>query len=719
MNSFSEIAVPLADRGFRVFPLIPRTKRPLPMAGDYDHFDAASTDVEQLQHWNQQQPQANVGIIPDENFCFLETDDEVALRAACADLPSDVWDTTRASARENRCYFIYRQTMRTRRAGNMTLAREGKENLFEFKQHRLYVTGPGSIHPTTGKPYDVEWRRIPAMPDILLNRLCELYGKPKATGSLIMNDETKRQTALIDKFLEYYEVADTGNWFNKGKQWYKPIECPWGDEHDNANEGTSTCVVYTAGGGYGFDCKHRCSSKGWKDFRAELERRLPDHKFSFVADGASANVVVDARVEQPKRLRPEYPITAWEATVVAEFAKLCANDNNIPRKLYAEAFRCTLGAVVGDRIACDEVEGALPRTYTVIVAPKGKGKGTAIRRAVRFFDRMWNSARTSVTPGLLSGTRDFIWKPKGIGAWLAAASSVPGMARLTKDLQPTINSKPQMAWGDTLPRILSVHEEMKTFLSTLFIEGGVGSGMEGVVCQLWDDVTFHGTATGTREALYGEMMFSLLAGVTEEDWFDLLSRGNAVGSGLMSRFNMIGTQGQYDNVSRMSPPTFVKLQEAFLPRILQLEDAPCHVPPTEAAERIIGEWTEGLPEGSERMNIHVWRSAMLIAWLRHEDAITAKTAEDATLLGQYQIASHDYYRTQAADNATAKAQARIMRTLQMRGPMCKRDLQRNTNANRDGTELWNRALGGLVQDGAVAHGDDGAYFVIMSSPDPV
>jgi hypothetical protein len=34
---------------------------------------------------------------------------------------------------------------------------------------------------------------------------------------------------------------------------------------------------------------------------------------------------------------------------------------------------------------------------------------------------------------------------------------------------------------NTLPRILSVREEMKAVLSTLFIEGGVGSGVEGDV----------------------------------------------------------------------------------------------------------------------------------------------------------------------------------------------------------------------------------------------
>lgn len=148
-----------------------------------DHFDAATTDRTDLELWDKQVPRANVGISPDENFCFLETDDEAALKEACKDLPSEIWDTSRVSARQNRCYYIFRQTMRTRKAGNMTIEREGEDNLFEFKQHRVYVTAPGSIHPKTGKPYGVEWRLIPAMPDVLLNRLCELYGAPNLLES--------------------------------------------------------------------------------------------------------------------------------------------------------------------------------------------------------------------------------------------------------------------------------------------------------------------------------------------------------------------------------------------------------------------------------------------------------------------------------------------------------------------------------------------------------
>lgn len=298
MSVFLEIALPLAERGFRVLPLIPKQKRPLPMAGDADHFDAATTDAQQIASWSKQEPNANVGISPDEIFCFLETDSESDLKEACKDLPPEVWDTARVSARDNRSYYIFRQTMRTKRAGNMTATREGKENLFEFKQHRVLVTGPGSIHPKTNAPYAVEWRNIPAMPDVLLNRLCDLYGTPKVTNSGEMSENVKRETALLDSFLARYEVATTGDWFNKGKSWYRPVECPWLDQHENSNQGSSTCVVYTEGGGYGFDCKHRCAGKGWKEFRAELESRFPDRRFSFVCGEPDAVAVLGEVTEE-------------------------------------------------------------------------------------------------------------------------------------------------------------------------------------------------------------------------------------------------------------------------------------------------------------------------------------------------------------------------------------------------------------------------------------
>jgi hypothetical protein len=675
--TFLETALQCAVRGWHVFPLVPRDKYPRIAKKDGGRgFHDGTTSEEQIRTWWAAYPTSNVGIACGMSG-LLVYDVDTGLRD---DAHFEDWRirnglpetyTVRTGKRpEFRVQMYY-----------LGSAKDGKFDLDgccgDIKSEGGLVLAVGSVHPD-GAEYEVlRDKELVAAPAVI---------EASRRKKVVANANVPVPALGPGEGRHDYLIQRLGQEFSKGwgrevllsklEEWNNGFAVPYGFEHLEA-------MLESA--------------------FANFEEPKPEGK---VIIGNTAAPPEPASLTERKR--PTYPIEVWDGTAVGEFAKLCAADNNIPRKIYAESFRCVLGAVVGDRISCLGVDGALPRSYTIILAPKGKGKGTGIRRAVRFFSQAWTSAMTTVTPGLLFGERNSMWKPKGIGAWIAAASSVPGMANLTKDIK---NTPIHMSWGDTLPRILSVHEEMKTFLSTLFIKGGVGSGMEGVICQLWDDVSFNGTATGGRDAQYGEMMFSLLAGVTEEDWFDILSQGNAVGGGMMSRFNLIGTEGNYENVSRMSPPDFTALRGTFLPRIRLLEDAHARLQPTEGADNVISEWQDSLPEGSERMNIHVWRSALMLAWLRHEDAITAKTAGDAVRLGQYQIASHDYYRTKTVENPVAKVQARIVRALEMRGPLTKRELQKYTNAHREGTDVWNRGLDGLVRDRSVGKGEDGNYYM--------
>ncbi len=422
-----------------------------------------------------------------------------------------------------------------------------------------YVMAAGSIHPDSGEAYEV----LIDAPDCARCRsgYNSWHPQKQAHRGVTVDDATADawKTWLLDYTVrnkieprDFEKRAPNGYWLGfiaRGRT--------------NAGSGPgaeSSTVLGILDGKIAFECSHGTCKANKHDTAAFKQLMTLMHNEAAREPGTDLEATIGGPKPEPEpaklpeRVRPVYPMDAWDGTVVGSFARLCGDDNNVPLKMYAEAFRCVLGAVVGDRLSCPTVEGALPRTYTIIVAPKGKGKGTAIRRAQQFFScpcdgesRTTNGGggvTVSFSDPLLSGDRDFMWKPKGIGVYEAAASSVPGMARLIKEPDSTAKNKPQFTWGNTLPRLISVHEEMKTFLSALFIEGGVGSGLEGVVCQLWDDVKFHGTATGTREAQYGEVMFSMLCGVTEEDWFDLLSRGNAVGGGLMSRFNIIGTGGR-------------------------------------------------------------------------------------------------------------------------------------------------------------------------------
>jgi hypothetical protein len=43
--------------------------------------------------------------------------------------------------------------------------------------------------------------------------------------------------------------------------------------------------------------------------------------------------------------------------------------------------------------------------------------------------------------------------------------------------------------------------------------------------------------------------------------------------------------------------------------------------------------------------------------------------------------------------------------------MKKRELQKVMHAERDGTELWNRALDGFIRDGRVGKREDGTLYL--------
>jgi hypothetical protein len=162
---FKDIALPLASLGLSVIPVQPRAKAPLVGAL------GRSKDAAMIEAWDIEYPDANVGIVSDDNFTILETDDLEAFREAFEiDTGRDLPDTLAlSSGRPNRCAFIYR---RTSACGNECLEVPG---MFEFRNRNQYVVGPGSIHPD-GHTY--KWLNpgtpILEMPDWVVGALKKL-----------------------------------------------------------------------------------------------------------------------------------------------------------------------------------------------------------------------------------------------------------------------------------------------------------------------------------------------------------------------------------------------------------------------------------------------------------------------------------------------------------------------------------------------------------------
>jgi hypothetical protein len=176
--SFQDIAAAALERGFSIIPLVPRAKDPLPGWGPtkktrtVPKFPFPPADARLVGVHTED---CNVGIVADENFLILETDDESQLRQLVRNCTGrELPITLTSQARSGRPHFYYRQTPRSLEVGNCTVA-----GLFEMRAKNQYVVGPGSVHPS-GAVYQItaDYEVLP-MPGWLVD--CLLYLKGAAS----------------------------------------------------------------------------------------------------------------------------------------------------------------------------------------------------------------------------------------------------------------------------------------------------------------------------------------------------------------------------------------------------------------------------------------------------------------------------------------------------------------------------------------------------------
>lgn len=147
------------DRGLTIHPVKPRNKEPW-LAG---WPKQASRDPQVVQGWITRFPTSNYGVAASEDFCILESDNVGELQSR---LSKQLPHTYTVQARPNRPHMYFKQTDKSRAAGNMDCP-----GIFEFKQNGRYVVGEGSIHPE-GMTYScIKDEPIAEIPDWLVQDL--------------------------------------------------------------------------------------------------------------------------------------------------------------------------------------------------------------------------------------------------------------------------------------------------------------------------------------------------------------------------------------------------------------------------------------------------------------------------------------------------------------------------------------------------------------------
>ena len=120
--NYLDIATPFIDLGIKVFPLPVGQKAPI--AG-MSFLTEATTDPAKIKKWNTDDPNYNVGILADDNWCFLEFDIKKGMRLATEEMGNQPAPTTRIQRSGGGFgHYIFAQTDRSCRPQPWSQRRE-------------------------------------------------------------------------------------------------------------------------------------------------------------------------------------------------------------------------------------------------------------------------------------------------------------------------------------------------------------------------------------------------------------------------------------------------------------------------------------------------------------------------------------------------------------------------------------------------------------------
>jgi hypothetical protein len=105
----------------------------------------------------------------------------------------------------------------------------------------------------------------------------------------------------------------------------------------------------------------------------------------------------------------------------------------------------------------------------------------------------------------------------------------------------------------------------------------------------YDRDSFTATATKDRAPESGELMYSLLGGITPEGWVGVFSKTGSTESGFLSRLNIVGTE-RTGTVPTLIKPDFTSLRRRFLPMLAALEHKEVVLNPSDESVARMGEW---------------------------------------------------------------------------------------------------------------------------------
>lgn len=659
--SYEEIALPLIERGIPVTPLLVKSK-----AAFLDDWQtSATTDLAQVQQWGEKFPDSNWGSVAKAElgkYWFFEIDAPEVLQRIETETGNKIPSTFRVRSSPGRGHFYFKQSPASIQMQNIAQGYV-KHADWSARVNNQYVVAPGSIHPLSGKPYEiVSTAQICEAPQWLIDWLIS----QKLEEKIVKQNFSPAGDAKIPR--GSHDVALTSI---AGKMRHIGLE-------KDAIYHALVEICEKRCENYGPDYKEMC-----KKIAGSIGGYTPSTDIPVIFNSTIkvlANDEPDELEDQPEFIVPPYPkFPDWvmEGTSIYEglVKPYCDVNSRYESFMFMPAMALMLN-YLGTKIRI-EYKDIIPSLYMVLIGRKGRViKSSSVQDAIKYFHYagildMGNSSVRNAEGKTLVWTAG---SPEGLGI----------------DMQKT-NCKNSVLFYDEL--------------SILTNKAGIdSSALVSALLLMYESGNFANNIKSKKDTFAispGTYCASLIACTTDKNFKSLWGKMAGTTSGLNDRFFFLY---QPEKFKETTPPVAVPVQEGSI-KTRQLIDKAVN----QAVYKIVDSSPlsarmNGDDKIENRQEIRAEKFALYFAVDMGLSEIDEDCIERALALVEYERQVKKYLRPSEALTKEAGIQNDIVDFLMQNphGVQSMRDLYKNLHPNRYGTTLWNQSYYGLVKSGQIA-----------------
>lgn len=656
--TFFDIAKPLAERGIPQVRTRPGTK----IAFETDWPTRATTDLETLKQWSDEMPDANAASVAraEENgFWFFELDRDGLYKQIEKETGQKFPKTFVVRSSQGRGHLYFRHNSQSLAMGNCQ-AKDEKGELWSARADSRYVISAGSLHPTSGKKYEVlsDAEIIPA-PEWLINW---------CTSKKV---EDKKVTASADGARIPYGSHDTTLTSIGGKLRQDGLE-----EEAIYNALVEVCEKRCEN--YGSDYKEMCR----KISRSVSRYEITENPITYVNGlTVSTQPILVPQEEKPEIKPIPYPIfPEWVMKGTSVYKGLvepvCRKNSRYPEYMFMPAVVVMLN-YLGVKVRVKD-KGLIPSIFLISIGRKGRViKSSSATDAIEYFKTAGIVGHAS-TSTKNADSKSLIFMPgSGEGLGLEMARTNCKNAILFYDELSTLTKKASIESSSLATNLLTIYES-----------------------------DFFSNAVKSRREQYTleprSYCVSLIACTTDKNFQQHWSTMAGDSSGLDERFFFLY---QPEILKDVTPKRYVDTVLGAVETKKLIDKA------VKKGEYSITDETqldEAIKDMDNRTEIRAEKFALYFAVDLDKDEIDEDCLERGIALAKYEKAVKKYLKTFESVTREGTLQNEIIRFLQCHnGVTTRRELERSLHPLKYGTSMWDKVYKGLINSRYLEETGDG------------